>query len=108
MALGKEEYAGQVKTLAFVVMPDHFHWLFQQSGDRPMSVAVNNVKSYSAKTVNRYLQRTGAVWQRGFYDRAIRREDDLVAVARYIVANPLRAGIVSSLGDYPHWDSIWL
>jgi hypothetical protein len=32
----------------------------------------------------------------------------LLAMARYIVANPLRAGIAHSLADYPHWDAIWL
>jgi hypothetical protein len=31
-----------------------------------------------------------------------------VAVARYIVANPLRAGLCRHLGDYPLWDSVWL
>ncbi len=31
-----------------------------------------------------------------------------LAIARYIVANPLRAGLVKKLGDYPYWDSIWL
>ncbi|MFV3290267.1 transposase, partial [Pseudomonas sp. NY11955] len=29
-------------------------------------------------------------------------------VARYIVANPIRAGLVSRVGDYPHWDAVWL
>jgi hypothetical protein len=29
-------------------------------------------------------------------------------VARYIVANPLRAGLVEHLGDYPLWDAVWL
>jgi len=30
------------------------------------------------------------------------------ATARYIVANPLRAGLVERLGDYPLWDAVWL
>ena len=30
------------------------------------------------------------------------------AAARYIVANPLRAGLVKQIGDYPLWDAIWL
>ncbi|MCF6281296.1 MAG: hypothetical protein L3J28_03650 [Candidatus Polarisedimenticolaceae bacterium] len=42
------------------------------------------------------------------HDRAIRKEEDLVAIARYIVANPLRAGLVKSIKDYPHWDCVWL
>ncbi|MFB6261862.1 MAG: transposase, partial [Thiohalorhabdaceae bacterium] len=48
------------------------------------------------------------VWQPGFHDRAIRREEDLEAVARYVVANPLRAGLVDRIADYPHWDAAWL
>ena len=35
-------------------------------------------------------------------------EDDLFAVARYIVANPVRAGLVERIGDYPFWDSAFL
>jgi len=30
------------------------------------------------------------------------------AVARYIVLNPKRAGLVERIGDYSHWDAIWL
>jgi putative transposase len=48
------------------------------------------------------------LWQKGYHDRAIRREEDLLAVARYIVANPLRAGLVKRVGDYPLWDAVWL
>ncbi|MGE8112423.1 transposase [Pseudomonas sp. NPDC086566] len=48
------------------------------------------------------------VWQSGYQDRALRREESMVHVARYIVANPLRAGLVRSVRDYPHWDAVWL
>jgi hypothetical protein len=29
-------------------------------------------------------------------------------MARYIIANPLRAGLVDRIGDYPLWDAMWL
>ncbi|MBB5859537.1 hypothetical protein GGR69_001194 [Xanthomonas arboricola] len=29
-------------------------------------------------------------------------------MARYLIANPLRAGLVARVGDYPFWDAIWL
>jgi len=48
------------------------------------------------------------LWQKGYFDRALRREEDLKAMARYIVANPLRAGLVEHIGQYPLWDAIWL
>jgi len=89
-------------------MPDHLHWLFSLTGSRALSVCVNTVKSFSARRINYRLSRHGQVWQTGFYDRAIRREDDLVGVARYIIANPLRAGIIESVRDYPLWDATWL
>jgi putative transposase len=38
----------------------------------------------------------------------VRKEDDLVGLARYLVANPLRAGLVQRIGEYPHWDAVWL
>ena len=48
------------------------------------------------------------LWQAGFHDRALRAEVDVRAAARYLVANPLRAGLVVSVGDYPYWNAIWL
>ncbi|GBH14379.1 REP element-mobilizing transposase RayT [Pseudomonas syringae pv. actinidiae] len=38
----------------------------------------------------------------------MRNEQDMAGLARYIVANPLRAGLVKKLGDYPLWDAIWV
>ena len=99
---------GYVESLAFVVMPDHFHWLFSLSDSRSLSGCIKNVKSYSARRVNGLLGFRGRVWQAGYYERAIRKEDDLEGVARYIVANPLRAGIVTSVRDYALWDAKWL
>ena len=49
-----------------------------------------------------------SLWQAGFHDRAIRSDEDLLVVARYVVANPLRAKLVDRLGDYPFWNSVWL
>ena len=89
------------QTLAFVVMPDHLHWLLRlERGE--LSAVVGRVKSISARRIGR------PVWQAGFYDRALRQDEDLQAMARYVVANPLRAGLAPRLGLYPHWDAIWL
>ncbi|UUY10351.1 transposase [Pseudomonas sp. J452] len=98
--------AGGVESLAWVVMPDHLHWLVGL-GAMPLSQLMQNTKSRSAITINRVSGRTGEkVWLKGFHDHALRAEEDLQAVARYVVANPLRAGLVQRLGDYPLWDAI--
>ncbi|SES34851.1 REP element-mobilizing transposase RayT [Vreelandella subterranea] len=87
-------------TWAFVVMPDHVHWLMALEGD--LSQAVKLYKSYVS------LAAGSPVWQRGFHDRLIRQEEGIRDSARYIVANPLRAGLVNQIGDYSFWDARWL
>ncbi len=57
---------------------------------------------------NEYLNRQGALWQKSFYNHALRKNEDVRAIARYIVSNPLRAGLVENIGDYPLWDAVWL
>jgi putative transposase len=54
------------------------------------------------------VHRKGRIWQDGFHDHALRKEEAVIDAARYIVANPLRAGLVGSVKDYSHWDAIWL
>ncbi|MFK0089162.1 REP-associated tyrosine transposase [Pseudomonas sp. NPDC090755] len=105
LRLAHEEHL--VCSLAWVVMPDHFHWLFALHG-KCLSQVMCRVKSRSSLAINRARSGCGRLWQKGFYDRAIRKEEDLKTVARYIVANPVRAGLVQRVGDYPLWDASWL
>ncbi|MFC3852723.1 transposase [Salinispirillum marinum] len=99
--LKQEDVLSSTLTLSFVVMPDHLHWLFVlQNGE--LSNIVRRVKSVTSKKLG------VAIWQNGFYDHAIRAEEDLIGTARYIVANALRSKLVEQIGDYPHWDCIWL
>jgi len=95
-------------TLSYVVMPDHFHWLMQLKENATLSQVMQFVKSSSAKSYNQLNNSGGSVWSKGFHDRALRREEDVQGYARYIVANPLRAGIVDKVENYPLWDAIWL
>ena len=89
-------------------MPNHLHWLFQlESGD--LATVLKLFKARSGKVINHCRGTPGEqIWQRGFHDHALRKEEDLVATARYIIANPLHAGLVQTITDYPHWDAIWL
>lgn len=100
--LMNEQLLGRADTLAFVIMPDHLHWLMTLSGQVGLSQVMQSLKTLSAKKIGQ------PVWQASFHDHALRQEEDLATTARYIVANPLRAGLVQHIGDYPHWDAIWL
>ena len=101
-------HSKMVLSMAWVVMPDHFHWLFKLENTLSLSGLIKRLKARSAIDINRYQGNIGSVWQRGFYDHAVRKEENIRQVARYIIANPLREGLVESIGDYPLWDCIWL
>lgn len=96
-----EQQRHTADTLAYVVMPDHLHWLMTLGRSQSLSKVVQAIKASSAKRIGQ------SIWQAGYHDHALRQEDDVKAAARYIIANPLRAGLVEHIGDYPHWDAIW-
>lgn len=99
--------AGLSRTCAFVVMPDHLHWLVELLGP-DLSRLMLQIKSKSAIAINQQTGNHGRVWQHGFHDHALRQEEDILRLARYVIANPVRAGLVRSVGQYSHWDAMWL
>ena len=71
------ENEGLVHSLAFVLMPDHLHWLLVLQQNEDLSHVVGLLKGRSARRVNKRLDRRGPVWQRAFYDHAIRKDEDV-------------------------------
>ena len=90
-------------------MPDHAHWLVELAGAESLSNTIGALKKAIATPVNMSRDCVGqTLWQAGFHDRALRKEDDTLVVARYIVANPIRARWVKRVGDYPWWNAVWI
>jgi len=101
-----------VQSLAFVVMPDHVHWLIELENTLLQTV-MREVKGHSGFYVKKSIRQTGervpsAVWQEGYHDHALRSEESLIDVARYVVMNPVRAGLVRSVLEYPLCDAKWI
>ena len=85
--------------LAYCLMPDHVHLLLE--GVIEAANLAEAVRAWKQRTGFDWKRRTGAhLWQEGFHDRVLRAEDDAAAVVRYILENPVRAGLVSSVTDY--------
>ena len=97
-----------VATIAWVIMPDHIHWLFELKSNNDLGTVIKKFKGRSARKLNLLLGEKGTFWQHAYYDHALRSDEDIKKVARYIVANPLRAGLVERIEDYPYWDAVWL
>lgn len=49
----------------------------------------------------------GAFWQKSFWDHMVRRQEDLAVVVAYVMANPVRAGLVARPEDYPFAGTKW-
>ena len=93
--------------MAYCFMPDHTHLLVEGTSDR------SDLRSFAKLAKQRSgaahaLGGSGRLWQEGYYDRILRDDDDPRAIARYIVANPVRGGLVLSPHEYPYVGSdVW-
>ena len=84
---------------AYCLMPDHVHLLLEgTTDDADLREAVRvwkQVVGYAWKS-----RMSVPLWQTGFYDRVLRERDDTRAVVRYLLNNPVRAGLVRAAADY--------
>ncbi len=97
---------GDARLLAWVLMPDHWHGLIKL-GDESLARVVGRFKAQVTRALHASGTVDGRVWDRSFHDHALRVDEDVRVAARYVVANPTRAGLVTSALDYPYWNAIW-
>jgi len=105
--LRRQGQVGDCLSLAYVVMPDHAHWLVQLTGSTGLSKIVGRLKGRTSYLLGRSNPSLGRIWQSGFHDHALRTEEDLADIGNYLIHNPVRAGIVDDVDKYSYWDSIW-
>ena len=91
----------QFALLAYCVMPDHAHLLVE--GRSEESDFRRFAKLAKQRSGAAYAMRADQpLWQKGYYEHVLREDEDAREIARYIVANPVRAGLVESPDQYPH------
>ena len=81
------------RLLAWCVMPNHVHLVFRLLPGFQLSRVMHSLKSFTANRANRLLGRHGRFWQREYYDRLIRNEEELDRALRYVIHNPKKAGL---------------
>ena len=86
--------------LAYCFMPDHLHLLVQGS-DMEATLPTFAKLARQRATVATSGTRSGPLWQDGYHERTLRRDEHLLIVATYIVNNPVRAGFVSNWQEWP-------
>jgi putative transposase len=85
--------------LSAVIMPDHLHLMIVLGARLPLPKVVQRLKAKTSSP----LRSTDVSWERGFFDRQLRSDDDRLAVFRYIHLNPYRAGLISASELWPHY-----
>ena len=105
---------------AYCFMPEHVHLLLSPEGMFPEGMPPEGVPSERGKDVVQFVQaykskttrlfwrmgNRGKLWQHGFYDHIVRQEENIKQVARYILDNPVRRGLVDGFLEYPFSGSL--
>jgi len=99
-------FSREADLTAACLMPDHLHLLIGVKNVNLVDL-ISRWKRFTRKIVYDAGYKD-KLWQRSFYDHALRREEQVNAVARYIYENPIRAGLVAKNGDYPYRWHAWL
>ena len=100
-------------TNAFVVLPDHMHWLWTlPPGDADYSRRWSMIKRLVSQATSAALEkrlsasrRTRAelgLWQRRFWEHQIRDDLDFERHANYIHWNPVKHGYAARVADWPY------
>jgi putative transposase len=98
------------KTIAICVLPDHLHALWAlPDGDADFSSRWSLIKgSFSrgigpaqARSISKVAKREKGIWQRRYWEHAIRDEADFERHVDYIHFNPVKHGH-ARVSDWPH------
>jgi putative transposase len=93
--------ANDFHLLAYCFMPDHLHLVVE--GRSPAADLHRFVKAWKQKTGFDYAKQTGSrLWQVGFFDHVLRSNESTARHVAYILANPVRAGLARTVGEYPY------
>ena len=106
LVLSKFEEMGTVYLWRFtniVIMPNHVHCLCCDSDKAiaPLSKVLGELKGSTAFHANRILSRNGKFWATENFDHWCRNPLKVESVKRYILNNPVKAGLVSKPEEWP-------
>jgi REP element-mobilizing transposase RayT len=85
----------------YCLMSNHFHLLVETKMEN-LSLFMKHVNSNYAIYANKKQKRSGHFWQGRFYSRYIMNENYYYTLIRYIEQNPIEAGLVERVGEYPY------
>lgn len=100
--LGRFAVQKSIAVVAYCLMPNHYHFLLRQDGTHKISEFIQAVFNSYSKAFNKRHNRTGTLFEGPFKSIHVDKRDYLVYLCRYIHRNPLEAGLVSDLEEWPY------
>jgi putative transposase len=98
------------ETVAICILPDHLHAIWSlPENDFDCAQRWNLIKGgfsrglpAAARSASQVAKREKGIWQRRYWEHAIRNETDLARHIDYVHFNPVKHGLVSRVSDWPH------
>ncbi len=94
--------AVRYKLTAWVIMPNHIHFLIKPINNHSLSEIMQKYKSFTSHEINKILSRSGQFWQEDYFDRYIRDFDHYQDTVSYIENNPVKAGLCQKASDWKY------
>lgn len=95
----------QVNVFGICLMPNHFHLVVQPATEATLSPFMQWWMTSHVRRYHQHYRSHGHVWQGRFKSFPIQQDGHLLMALRYVLRNPVRAGLVEHAMDWP-WSSL--
>jgi putative transposase len=86
----------------YVIMPDHVHFFCSaELSAKPLPIFLQKWRQWTSKRMARELHFSGNIWQEEFFDHVLRSDESYSQKWDYVRENPVRAGLVARVEDWP-------
>jgi putative transposase len=103
LRLVKQYYQKHGATIiAYCLMPNHYHFLFRQETDEPLSKFMGVLFNAYVQALNLQQERTGTLFEGRFKHKLVDQWEYLMLLCRYVHRNPVKAGLVAHPEDWAY------
>lgn len=99
--LRMNNYFGKMELLAYALMPNHFHLLVKQQGERDIESLLQSLTTRYTAYINRRHKRVGSLLQGTYKAVLITNDEQLLYMTRYIHRNPFGVKRLNLLRTQP-------
>lgn len=103
--LAEAKQRHRVKLFGFCLMPNHFHLVVEPDHQTALSQFMQWLLTSHVRRYHQHYGSSGHIWQGRFKSFPVQRDEHLITVLRYVLQNPVRAGLSIAAEEW-HWSSL--